>query len=109
MSNNHHLLMITGNHSMFRADSGPGIVIPTVKRSDFPKDFVFGAATSAYQDDVDLMKKLGLDSYRFSIAWTRILPGGRICKGICKEGIKYYNDLIDILLTAAMELVAHQG
>ncbi|CAI9783390.1 unnamed protein product [Fraxinus pennsylvanica] len=145
MSSNNHLLMITGNHSMFRSDSG-GIIIPTIKRSDFPKDFVFGAATSAYQvegawnvqgkgrsnwdvftmsepagiddgsngctaidqynllkDDVDLMKKVGLDSYRFSIAWTRILPGGRICKGICKEGIKYYNDLIDILLAAGIE------
>ncbi|CAA2938173.1 beta-glucosidase-like [Olea europaea subsp. europaea] len=145
MSNNNHILMITGNHSMFRADSG-GIIVPTVKRSDFPKDFVFGAATSAYQvegawnvqgkgrsnwdvftmsdpagiddgsngctaidqynlfkDDVDLMKKVGLDSYRLSIAWTRILPGGRICKGICKEGIKYYNDLIDTLLAAGIE------
>ena len=30
-----------------------------------------------YKEDVALMKELGLKSYRFSIAWTRILPDGR--------------------------------
>ncbi|PKI53304.1 hypothetical protein CRG98_026332 [Punica granatum] len=45
-----------------------------VKRSNFPRDFLFGAATSAVQDDVKLLKELGVDAYRFSIPWTRILP-----------------------------------
>ncbi|KAK6147468.1 hypothetical protein DH2020_018380 [Rehmannia glutinosa] len=52
-------------------------------RHDFGEDFIFGGATSAYQvklltgamDDVASMKKLGIDAYRFSIAWSRILPG----------------------------------
>ncbi|CAI9760558.1 unnamed protein product [Fraxinus pennsylvanica] len=56
-----------------------------------------------FREDVTLMKKLGLNSYRFSIAWSRILPGGRLCTGIDKDGIKFYNDLIDALLTAGIE------
>lgn len=31
------------------------------------------------QEDVALIKKVGFDSYRFSIAWTRILPGMSEC------------------------------
>ncbi|KAM0837181.1 hypothetical protein ACQ4PT_061830 [Festuca glaucescens] len=44
-------------------------------RDDYPKGFTFGAGTSAYQDDVKLMQELGLDAYRFSIAWARLIPG----------------------------------
>ena len=29
-----------------------------------------------YEEDVQLIKDMGVDSYRFSIAWTRILPNG---------------------------------
>src|SRR5438045_4156540 len=85
----------------------------------FPANFLWGAATAAYQiegatredergpsiwdefsatpgkvfngdtgdiaidhyhsmpEDVRLMKRLGLDAYRFSIAWPRVLPDGR--------------------------------
>jgi beta-glucosidase/6-phospho-beta-glucosidase/beta-galactosidase len=49
------------------------------------------------------MKKLGFDVYRFSIAWTRILPGGRISAGINKAGIDYYNEIIDTVLSHGME------
>jgi len=28
-----------------------------------------------FQEDVDLMKKLNFDAYRFSISWSRIFPG----------------------------------
>ncbi|KAL8153853.1 hypothetical protein V2J09_011613 [Rumex salicifolius] len=41
---------------------------------------------------------MGLDSFRFSISWSRILPRGKISGGINKLGIKFYNDLIDELL-----------
>ncbi|KAL0374689.1 UNVERIFIED_CONTAM: Oleuropein beta-glucosidase [Sesamum radiatum] len=51
-----------------------------------------------FKEDVRLMKKLGLDAYRFSLSWSRILPGGRLSGGINREGIKFYNDLIDLLL-----------
>ncbi|GJM99909.1 hypothetical protein PR202_ga17049 [Eleusine coracana subsp. coracana] len=45
-----------------------------VSRSQFPKCFLFGTASSAYQEDVKIMKDTGFNAYRFSISWTRILP-----------------------------------
>ncbi|XP_042041450.1 raucaffricine-O-beta-D-glucosidase-like [Salvia splendens] len=51
-----------------------------------------------YKEDIAMMKKMGFNSYRFSISWARILPAGRCSGGINKEGIAYYNDVIDTLL-----------
>ncbi|CAG5129141.1 unnamed protein product [Candidula unifasciata] len=51
-----------------------------------------------YQEDVKLLENLGVDFYRFSIAWTRILPDGTTAN-INQAGIDYYNRLIDALLT----------
>ena len=100
---------------------------------DFPKDFLWGASTSAYQvegawdedgkglsvidmlnhpedtsdfkvasdhyhrykEDVKLFAELGLKAYRFSIAWTRIIPNG--VGEINKKGIEFYSNLIDEL------------
>ena len=100
----------------------------------FPSDFLWGAATSAYQvegaateygkkksivdlateetkfadssitsdhyhrfkEDIALMAELGLKAYRFSIAWTRILPDGT--GQVNLKGINFYHDLIDELL-----------
>ncbi|KAJ4887067.1 Beta-glucosidase 19 [Raphanus sativus] len=44
------------------------------------------------------MKKLNTDAFRLSIAWPRIFPHGRMEKGISKEGVQFYHDLIDELL-----------
>ena len=105
---------------------------------EFPKDFLWGVATSAYQiegctladgagpniwhrfshspgmtvagatgdiacdhynryaDDVALMAELGLDAYRFSLAWARLLPKGR--GRMNPKGLGYYDRLIDLLL-----------
>ncbi|GMH27270.1 hypothetical protein Nepgr_029113 [Nepenthes gracilis] len=114
---------------------------PPFSRRDFPKHFIFGAASSAYQiegaaftdgkeasiwdvyterypekimdgsnglvaadfyhrykDDVKLVKDMGVDAFRFSISWPRILPRGRISGGVNPLGIKFYNDLINELL-----------
>ncbi|ATI73658.1 glycoside hydrolase family 1 protein [Mesoplasma florum] len=109
----------------------------------FPKDFLWGASTSAYQfegaikqggkvssimdrfdeqpsypkgitgfkeasdhynhwkEDVKLMSEMGFKSYRFSISWPRIIKNKE--GEINKEGIKFYNDLIDELFKHKIE------
>ena len=108
----------------------------------FPDDFVWGAATAAYQiegaafedgkgvsiwdtfcrqpgriltgergdvacdhyhrwrDDVALMQRLGLQSYRFSISWPRVLPFGT--GGPNPAGLDFYDGLVDALLEAGI-------
>ncbi|GMN26513.1 hypothetical protein TIFTF001_001328 [Ficus carica] len=51
-----------------------------------------------YKEDVRIMKEMGLDAYRFSISWSRLLPNGKLSGGVNKEGIEYYNNLINELL-----------
>ncbi len=47
------------------------------------------------------MKRLGVQAYRFSVAWPRVLPQGR---GPANEpGLAFYDRLIDELLTAGIE------
>ncbi len=46
-----------------------------------------------YKEDVALMAEMGLKTYRFSIAWTRIYPNGR--GEANEEGLKFYDDLIN--------------
>jgi beta-glucosidase len=51
-----------------------------------------------HSEDVALMREMGLDSYRFSVAWPRILPEGSGASN--PKGIDYYDRLIDELLAA---------
>lgn len=51
-------------------------------------------------EDVALMKALGLTSYRFSIAWSRILPEGR--GRVNPKGLSFYDRLVDALLGAGI-------
>ncbi|KAK6154824.1 hypothetical protein DH2020_009072 [Rehmannia glutinosa] len=117
-----------------------------INRGAFPGEFIFGAASSAYQyegafsengkglsmwdyfthmypdkivdhsngdiaidsyhlhkEDVKIARDLGLDAYRISISWSRILPGGTIKEGVNQEGIDYYNNLINELLANGVE------
>ncbi|MGV2854470.1 GH1 family beta-glucosidase [Glutamicibacter sp. AGC13] len=48
-----------------------------------------------YREDVQLMRELGLDSYRFSTSWARVVPGGRT---VNPEGLDFYSRLVDELL-----------
>lgn len=54
-----------------------------------------------WREDVALMSELGVDAYRFSIAWTRIIPDGT--GDVSSAGIGFYDRLIDELLTADIE------
>ncbi|KAK8324255.1 hypothetical protein V6Z11_A12G290500 [Gossypium hirsutum] len=56
-----------------------------------------------YKEDIMLMKKIGLDSFRFSISWTRILPTGKLSGGINRLGVQFYNNLIDDLLANGLK------
>lgn len=55
-----------------------------------------------WKDDVELMHSLGVNAYRFSISWSRILPRGRFGE-INHSGILFYNKLIDSLLLHGIE------
>lgn len=109
--------------------------------SRFPKNFLWGASSSAFQieggykedgkglsgadinsfrrshiqadtkiasdfyhhwkEDIDLMKELGLQIYRFSIAWTRIIPDGD--GKINEKGLEFYDQVIDYLLSCNIQ------
>ena len=51
-----------------------------------------------YQEDVALMRSLGLQAYRFSISWPRVLPNGT--GAINPAGLDFYDSLVDSLLAA---------
>ncbi|CAL5199497.1 unnamed protein product [Lathyrus oleraceus] len=113
--------------------------------SPFPKNFLFGTASSSYQyeggynidgkgqsnwdnfthggrsmivdgsngdiavdhyhrfqEDIDLLDALKVNSYRLSISWTRILPKGRFGE-INWPGIDFYNKLFDALLLKGIQ------
>ena len=54
-----------------------------------------------YAEDVALMRKLGVQAYRFSVAWSRLLPQGRGAPN--EAGLAFYDRLIDALLAAGIE------
>jgi beta-glucosidase len=49
-----------------------------------------------YQEDVRLMRELGLNAYRFSISWSRVLPDGT--GRVNSAGLDFYQRLVDLLL-----------
>lgn len=53
-----------------------------------------------YPEDIALMKDLGVDSYRFSLSWSRLLPNG--VGRLNQKGADFYNRLIDDLLAAGI-------
>ena len=54
-----------------------------------------------FKSDVALMKELGLNAYRFSIAWARVLPEGR--GRVNPAGLGFYERLVDSLLEAGIQ------
>ncbi|QCE11947.1 beta-glucosidase 11-like [Vigna unguiculata] len=54
-----------------------------------------------YKEDVKLMANMGLEGYRFSISWSRLIPDGR--GQVNPKGLQFYNNLIDELISNGIE------
>ena len=54
-----------------------------------------------YEEDIALMRYLGLKAYRFSVSWTRVLPPG--AGNINPRGLDFYDRLVDALCAANIE------
>ncbi|MEM5581877.1 GH1 family beta-glucosidase [Roseibium sp. AS2] len=55
-----------------------------------------------WESDLDLIKSLGVDGYRFSIAWPRILPEGR--GPVNEKGLDFYDRLIDGMIERGLKV-----
>src|SRR4029434_3424750 len=57
-----------------------------------------------YADDVALMRSLGMQAYRFSLSWSRILPAGKVA--VNAAGLAFYDRLVDALLAGGIAPIA---
>ena len=53
-----------------------------------------------FETDIDNVAQLGMNFYRFSISWSRLIPSGVISEGVNDNGIDYYSRLLDKLGSA---------
>ena len=53
-----------------------------------------------YPEDIAMLRRLGVGAYRFSLAWSRIQPGGR--GPVNPKGLDHYSRLVDSLLEAGI-------
>ncbi|MBS1612505.1 MAG: beta-glucosidase [Bacteroidetes bacterium] len=70
--------------------------IKTRENGDIACDFYH-----RYEQDIELMKKMGIPIFRFSLAWTRILPDGT--GKVNQAGIDFYNKVIDKCIKEGVE------
>lgn len=56
-----------------------------------------------YREDVALIRELGVDAYRFSVSWPRVLPGG--AGEVSTKGLDFYDRLVDELCAAGVSPV----
>src|SRR3954471_4690444 len=54
-----------------------------------------------WPEDLDLLKQLGVDAYRFSIAWPRVIPTGS--GAVNAAGLDYYDRVVDDLLAEGIK------
>lgn len=54
-----------------------------------------------WREDIDLMREVGLNAYRFSIAWPRVIPNG--VGKVNERGLDFYDRLVDGLLEAGID------
>ncbi|MBO1417375.1 glycoside hydrolase family 1 protein, partial [Streptomyces sp. FH025] len=79
---------------------GPSVWDTFVARPGAVRDGHTGAVACdhyhRYPEDIALMKGLGLDGYRFSVSWPRVLPTG--AGAVNPAGLAFYDRLVDALL-----------
>ncbi|MCP3425638.1 glycoside hydrolase family 1 protein [Rothia sp. AR01] len=81
---------------------GPSIIDTKTDLPEGTSDFTVASDHyHRYKEDVALMAEMGFTAYRFSIAWTRIVPDGD--GEVNPAGVKFYHDLIDELLAHGIE------
>ncbi|MCS0599936.1 GH1 family beta-glucosidase [Streptomyces sp. LP11] len=51
-----------------------------------------------WREDIALMRQLGVNAYRLSVAWPRVIPGGT--GAVNPKGLAFYDELVDALLAA---------
>lgn len=54
-----------------------------------------------FKDDIKLMKEMGIQAYRFSISWPRILPEGT--GRVNEKGLNFYSELVNELIANGIE------
>jgi beta-glucosidase len=54
-----------------------------------------------YPEDIELARELGIDAFRFSVSWPRVLPEGR--GDVNEQGLDFYERLVEELLAAGIE------
>ena len=54
-----------------------------------------------YKEDIELMKEIGHNTFRLSISWSRLIPGGR--GAVNPEAVAFYNDVINELIAQGIE------
>lgn len=74
----------------------PGRIADGSSGDDGPDSYVH------YKQDVKILKDMGMQFYRFSISWARVMSDGTTASKN-PPGIKYYSDLIDELLANDIE------
>lgn len=75
---------------------GPSVIDMRASYPEGTTDFkVASDHYHRYKEDVKMFAEMGLKAYRFSIAWTRIIPDGD--GEINQKGIEFYHSLIDEL------------
>jgi beta-glucosidase len=73
----------------------PGAIIDASSGKDACRHY------ERWEEDLDLMKWMGLGSYRFSVAWPRIIPGG--VGALNPKGLDWYEKLVDGLLKRGIQ------
>ncbi|XP_019168138.1 PREDICTED: vicianin hydrolase-like [Ipomoea nil] len=56
-----------------------------------------------YKEDIRQLKEVGMDAFRLSISWSRILPRGKISGGINQKGVEFYNNVFNEIVAQGMK------